>query len=925
MRFLTYEELAPGDLSDKVDKVRAAIERDDLRSPDVKKLGVGGYYRAKLDDGSRLLLQFVSWQGEKACLALEVIRHHAYDRSRFLRGAPVDEGRLEAPPAPAAVEARPIRFLHPTRPEFLLLDKPLSLDDTQAAALAVRPPMVLVGSAGSGKTALLLQRLRRMGGRVAYVTESRWLAETSRSLYVAFDGAPAEQEADFLSYQQLLETVEVPPGRPVTYRDFAGFFERHRQKVKFADAHQLFEELRGVLTAEPEGPLSREAYLALGVRQSIFGGEERQALYDLFERYRPWLSEAGLWEPNLVAHASLGKVLPTYDFVAVDEVQDLTNVQLALVLRALRKPGQFVIAGDANQIVHPNFFSWSKVKSLFWRGLGEATAADAHILDVSYRNSDAVTHTANRLLKLKHARFGSVDRESNLLMRPVAGEAGTVTAFATGSKAVRELDEKTRQSSKVAVVVLREEHKAEARAAFRTPLVFSIHEAKGLEYETVVLYRLVSGERRLFAELCEGVEAKDLEAAELAYRRAKDKADKSLEAYKFYVNALYVALTRAVKDVLLVEDDPAHPLLALLGIGSAESAAQVKAERATAEEWQKEAHRLEAQGKREQAEAIRSQILHQKPVPWTVLDEAGLRGLVEKALAPGSVSNKAKQQLYEFACFHEEPLVANRLAGDARFEPAGAYRQQREQVARRSLDGFEGRNFKDVLAKTETYGIDYRTPMNLTPLMLAAFAGNVPLVEALLDRGASRDARDHAGRAALHWALRRAYRDPAYVRSVFGTVWDLVAPASFDVEVDGRLHQIGREQGEFFFFAALVARFSELYKMRLGRLEGATADFFTRDAFELFPEVVVKADRRRRVYVNGLLARNEPGSKYQPNRKLWVRERVGHYAPNPELRLRVGLPDGSQAWKPAVEVMNLAWHESHLEQHAVGRKVAGAR
>src|SRR5439155_9595460 len=84
-----------------------------------------------------------------------------------------------------------------------------------------------------------------------------------RALYVAFDGAPEDQEADFLSYRQLLETVGVPEGRPVTFRDFVAFFERHRQKIRFADAHQAFEELRGVLTAEPEGPLSRDAYLGL--------------------------------------------------------------------------------------------------------------------------------------------------------------------------------------------------------------------------------------------------------------------------------------------------------------------------------------------------------------------------------------------------------------------------------------------------------------------------------------------------------------------------------------------------------------------------------------------------------------------------------------------------------------------------------------
>src|SRR5687767_9902876 len=114
MRFLAYEGLAPGELAAKVEKVRAAIERDDFRSPDIKKLHLGGYYRAKLDDASRLLLQFVSVGGAKACLALEVIPNHDYAKSRFLRGAPVDEARLVELTAPEQVEAPRIRYLHPT-------------------------------------------------------------------------------------------------------------------------------------------------------------------------------------------------------------------------------------------------------------------------------------------------------------------------------------------------------------------------------------------------------------------------------------------------------------------------------------------------------------------------------------------------------------------------------------------------------------------------------------------------------------------------------------------------------------------------------------------------------------------------------------------------------------------------------------------
>jgi len=119
---------------------------------------------------------------------------------------------------------------------------------------------------------------------------------------------------------------------------------------------------------------------------------------------------------------------PVYDFVAVDEVQDLTNVQLSLVLRSLKAPGQFVIAGDANQIVHPNFFSWSKVKSLFWRGVGETHETDVHLLDVSYRNSDAVTQAANRCCG-SSTRNSAPSTGSRISDAALAGVKGSVTAF----------------------------------------------------------------------------------------------------------------------------------------------------------------------------------------------------------------------------------------------------------------------------------------------------------------------------------------------------------------------------------------------------------------------------------------------------------------------------------------------------------------
>jgi len=79
--------------------------------------------------------------------------------------------------------------------------------------------------------------------------------------------------------------------------------------------------------------LDREAYLGLGVRQSIFPEAQRAKVYDLFEKYLAFLGEARLFEPNIVAHGHLPACQARYDLVALDEVQDLTNVQLALLLR----------------------------------------------------------------------------------------------------------------------------------------------------------------------------------------------------------------------------------------------------------------------------------------------------------------------------------------------------------------------------------------------------------------------------------------------------------------------------------------------------------------------------------------------------------------------------------------------------------------
>lgn len=921
MRLLTYSDLEPGPLGRAFDKVRTAIERDDFRSADVKKLAIDGYYRAKLDTSNRVLLRFLEHDGKRACLALEVIRNHAYDKSRFLRGAAVELDKIELPHEIEStdVEATKVRYIHPSRCKVEILDKPISFDDTQDAVMRTPLPILLVGSAGSGKTAVALSKLREAKGEVAYVTQSAYLAENAGRIYRSYDFDREDQEAVFLSQRELLESIRVPEGRLVTYADFSGFFERMRQQCRFADAHQIFEEFRGVLTSKPEGPLTAEQYQSLGVKQSIFAHGERSAIYALFEKYRSWLRSSGLYEPNLIAHEYLPAAMPRFDFVVVDEVQDLTNVELALILKLLREPSQFVLCGDSNQIVHPNFFSWSSVKSHFWREESLDAARSLSVIDVNYRNARTITELANALLKIKYARFGSIDRESNQLVRPVASEVGTVEGLSAKDDVVCDLNQKTRRSTQFAVIVLRDEDKAEAKRKFDTPLVFSVHEAKGLEYPNVILYSMISGERRSYADIAEGVTPQDLAREELSYSRGRDKTDKSIEVYKFFINALYVAVTRATSAVYLIESDQSHPLFRLLSIAFSEKTSTVQVCASTTQDWQREARKLELQGRQEQAEAIRAGLLAQKPVPWEVVDAAVYERMSTKLFGDAAVTNgKHVRLLFDHAAFHEDRILFERIQRELGYRCSDDLKECRDRVQKLERGPYTGRNFKSVLELVDRHGVEFRTPMNLTPLMMAAAAGNPDLVEALLERGASLTAIDMYGRMPMHFALERAIADQHFAQFGIARVWERLATATIDVQVDGKLVKLERHQGEYLVFSLMTVAHKRLYGSSYGRFCAVSAAELASLVAGL-PDSVVPDYRRKRAYLSSMLSKSEFRSTDVHSRRLLARERHGEYLPCEELKVRITRGSGEQDWVPVFDVLGKSTLRLHVRQRDEAR------
>ena len=73
-----------------------------------------------------------------------------------------------------------------------------TFDDAQQAVYTLPPPCIVIGSAGSGKTALTLEKMKDALGEVLYVTRSPSLVRNARTLYYALAYENDDQDVSFL-------------------------------------------------------------------------------------------------------------------------------------------------------------------------------------------------------------------------------------------------------------------------------------------------------------------------------------------------------------------------------------------------------------------------------------------------------------------------------------------------------------------------------------------------------------------------------------------------------------------------------------------------------------------------------------------------------------------------------------------------------
>jgi ankyrin repeat protein len=890
MNILYYRGLDYSKVKKQFEKTVTFLKAGDFSSAEVKKMVPNGYYRAKLDYQNRLLFKFAWYNDQYYLLLLEVIYNHEYEKSRFLRGARIDENKLELLRSTDEVgehNREELVYANPRSVHFHILDKVISFDQDQERLFGLKPPVIIIGSAGSGKTALTLEKLKTLKGDVLYVTLSTFLVENSASLYYANHYENDRQDIDFLSYNEFLETLRIIKGRELDFQDFEQWLHPRSRSFGIKEPHKLFEEFRGVLTGKDitKEYLSLEDYQGLGVRQSIFLSEERTKVYAAFLKYLEYLRENEMVDLNIVSYHWLEYCKPRYDFIVIDEVQDFTNIQLYILLKSLRNEKSFILCGDSNQNVHPNFFSWANVKSMFYTQ--SLTGNEIQVLRSNYRNSPGIIDIANRLLKIKNARFGSIDRESTYLVESVADTDGEVQLLTDSTRIREQLNTSTMRSTQYAVLVMKPEDKPDAKRIFKTPLVFSVQEAKGLEYRNIIILNFVSSNRREFREITMGVGAEQIREDTLEYSRGKDKSDKSPEAYKIFINSFYVAITRAIKNLYILEASDKHEILGLLGLAKIKDKVSMEEEVSSMDEWKDEARKLEMQGKKEQADEIRKSILEVREPEWESLSPANIDKLKKEALDPELFNKKAKDLLFHYSLICDDLDSIGRLS-ELKYRKADRYESERKAVYRKYYAHYEKDDVNAVEKNIREYGVDYRDRFNRTPLLTAVQSGSKKILDLLIQSGADPSLTDNLGKSPLQIALYQSYVGVHHDLVLIPLLNNLVSD-HIKIRVDDRLVKIDNHKIEYFllhFFMALqdeiVDECNDFFLAEKGVKATNIARIVQKYTVAFLPEF-----RKKSTYLSSNLSKHEINSKNPYSKKLFKRLYRGYYELNPDLAVWV--------------------------------------
>jgi len=374
-------------------------------------------------------------------------------------------------------------------------------------------PVLLTGSAGSGKTTILIYHALRKSfenkrERVLYVTYNKFLQkEAERIAKEVFPNYP--QNLKFCHYLELCtDYAEVSQFNEIAeinqQRFIKEFYRTHSNIFRGVDPVSVWQEIRNLIKGSASSTendnvlLSIDEYTQSKNDSSLSNWAIHRDVYNIAQRYQGWLTSQNYWDEIDITHKALRQIGSItdgkYTAIYCDEIQDLTKNQISLLLNLLKHDyvnvPEFFFTGDPAQIINPSGFSWNKVKALiysFYSHLPKYRSIENNKLELNFRSSDSIVTLGAKILDINP----SISDE-RLIQKAYRSGGKLPFIIVCLEKEILEISQDF--GSRNAIIVANATEKSKLKKVFsqngiESERIFLFTEIKGLEFDEVIVWK----------------------------------------------------------------------------------------------------------------------------------------------------------------------------------------------------------------------------------------------------------------------------------------------------------------------------------------------------------------------------------------------------------------------------------------------------
>lgn len=514
-------------------------------------------YYSNQDLYNTLLLFFIAKHDQQQDKAFFV------DKNSYVKQDFIDTNNKQVD---AIIEDTQTTFKDLNKQEVLTVKQNLSLHSKD---MQLKLPSILSGIAGSGKTVISIQAIKELQKKysdtkkILYVTYSEGLRsfveekvnsfstniniKTFRDLCIELNTkyenkktelrnlmlSAVQFEKEFLDTRNKKYQRFIRENKGLIYSEICGILKgsmyvdwnRKPKKIQDGTSNNIVDK-NSYINKDDKIPDDYKA----------FNKEDRETLYELTIEYNKWLQNRNMVDMNDFAF-NLCTTVETkkikYDYVIVDEIQDLTEVQIYMLFLLSDKRG-LIFTGDPNQVINPTFFKIGRLEKLFTDNNVKTFKTR---LNENFRNSTDITKLINLVNEIRDEKLPArhhEDKVPEITRNNNAGKFGIIKYSDDNKKILftglenKDLD--------VAIIVSDEQKKDILEKEFpNLANIFTVSEIKGREYPNIITYNILSDYFDIFQDFYD----------------VNWKKDKN---YDFYFNQFYVAITRGEHNIYLLEE-----------------------------------------------------------------------------------------------------------------------------------------------------------------------------------------------------------------------------------------------------------------------------------------------------------------------------------------------------------------------------------